>query len=58
MAKNEIDAVELTRRNRAVHAEKLRNATAEERIRFYREKAQALASAVEARRRRDIATPG
>lgn len=42
MEKTEIRAVEMTRRIRARHAEQLRGATAEERIRFYRDKAKRL----------------
>ena len=37
-----IDAVAMTRRIREKHAEQLRDATPEERIRFYREKAARL----------------
>ena len=39
MESHEVRAVEMTRRVRAEHAEQLRGATPEERIRFYREKA-------------------
>lgn len=42
MEKIEIRAVELTRRIRAAHAEQLRGATPDERIRFYRSKARRL----------------
>ena len=42
MEKTEIRAVELTRQIRAAHAEQLRGATPEERIRFYRTKARRL----------------
>ena len=42
MEKIEIKAVELTRRIREAHAEELRGATREDRIRFYREKAKQL----------------
>jgi hypothetical protein len=42
MEKTEIKAVEMTRRIRERHAEQLRGATPEERIRFYREKATRL----------------
>lgn len=50
MEKSDIRAVEMTRRIRAKHAEKLRDATTEERIEFYREKAQRLAREMEAYR--------
>lgn len=49
MEKTQIDAVGITRRIRDAHAEALRNATPEERIRFYREKARRLHEAVEER---------
>jgi len=42
MKKKAFDAVALTRRIRDAHAEQLSGATPEERIRFYREKAQRL----------------
>lgn len=38
--KNEIDAVAMTRAIRDAHHEALKNATPEERLRFYREKAE------------------
>lgn len=38
--KKTFDTVEMTRRIRDAHAEQLKNATPDERIRFYREKAQ------------------
>jgi hypothetical protein len=40
--KNEIDAVAMTRAIRDAHHEALKNATPEERLRFYREKAKRL----------------
>ena len=40
MESTDFRTVEMTRRIRAEHAEQLRNATPEERIRFYREKAR------------------
>jgi hypothetical protein len=40
--KKTFDAVAITRRIRDAHAEQLAGATPEERIRFYREKAQRL----------------
>jgi hypothetical protein len=42
MEKKDFDAVAMTRRIRDAHAEQLRGATPEERIRFYREKAKRL----------------
>ena len=42
MRKKAFDTVAMTRRIRDAHAEKLADATPEERIRFYREKAQRL----------------
>ena len=52
MEKNEgIRAVEMTRRIRAEHAEQMRGATPDERIRFFREKARHLSDEVESRRR-------
>jgi hypothetical protein len=42
MKKKTFDAVAMTRRIRDAHAERLADATPEERIRFYREKAQRL----------------
>jgi hypothetical protein len=56
MAKNEIRAVEMTRRIRALHAEQLRDATAEERIRFYREKARALGPVVKTNQHQESTT--
>lgn len=47
MEKTEIRAVELTRRIRAPHAEQLRTASADERIRFYRSKARNLHAEVQ-----------
>lgn len=38
----QIDAVAMTRRIRDAHAEQLRDATSEERIQFFREKARRL----------------
>lgn len=46
MEETEFRAVEMTRRIRAQHAELLRGKTPEERIRFYREKAQRLEAEV------------
>jgi hypothetical protein len=40
--KNEVDAVAMTRAIRDAHFEALKNATPDERLRFYREKAQRL----------------
>jgi len=42
MAKNEIKAVEMTRRIRDAHYEQLKGKSSEERIAFYRQKAQAM----------------
>jgi hypothetical protein len=42
MEKKGIDAVGMTRRIREAHAQQLENASVEERIAFYREKAQRL----------------
>lgn len=42
MKKKAFDAVAMTRRIRDAHSEQLSGATPEERIRFYREKAQRL----------------
>jgi hypothetical protein len=42
MEKKAFDAVAMTRRIRDAHAEQLSGATPEERIQFYREKAQRL----------------
>jgi len=42
MEKKDFDAVAMTRRIRDAHAERLLDATPEERILFYREKAQRL----------------
>lgn len=50
MEKTDIRTVEMTRQIRADHAEQLRGATPDERIRFYREKAQRLVEKVEASR--------
>ncbi|CAN5741068.1 hypothetical protein BH23GEM5_BH23GEM5_23010 [soil metagenome] len=47
MEKTEIRAVKLTRRIRAAHAEQLRGASVEERIRFYRSKARYLAAEIQ-----------
>jgi hypothetical protein len=47
MEKTQIDAVRMTRQIRDAHAEALCDATPEERIRFYREKARRLHEAVE-----------
>jgi hypothetical protein len=49
MEKTQTDAVGMTRQIRDAHAEALQNATLEERIRFYREKARRLHEAVEER---------
>ena len=51
MEKTEIHAVEMTRRNRAEHAARLKNASPEERLRFYRDKAQRLGQEVAELRR-------
>ena len=48
MESTEIQAVEMTRRIRAGHAKILRDATPEERISFYRQKASRLNDEVEA----------
>ncbi len=40
MGHHEIDAVEMTRRIRADHAQQLQDASPEERIRFFRQKAR------------------
>jgi hypothetical protein len=45
----QIDAVQMIRGIRDAHAETLRNATPEERVRFYREKARRLHAEVEQR---------
>lgn len=42
MEKKEFDAVAMTRRIREGHAEQLKNASVEERVAFYREKAREL----------------
>jgi len=42
MGKNEIKAVEMTRKIRDAHYEQLKGTSAEERIAFYKQKAQAL----------------
>lgn len=42
MEKTPVDAVGMTRRIREAHAEQLKNASVEERIAFYREKARRL----------------
>lgn len=42
----QIDAVAMTRRIRDAHAEKLKDATPEERIRFFREKARRVHAAL------------
>ncbi|HYH83428.1 MAG TPA: hypothetical protein VEX86_26775 [Longimicrobium sp.] len=42
MEPTQIDAVAMTRRIRDAHAEQLKDATPEERIRFFREKARRL----------------
>ena len=42
MEPTQIDAVAMTRRIREAHAEQLKDATPEERIRFFREKARRL----------------
>ena len=42
----QIDAVAMTRRIRDAHAEQLKDATPEERIRFYREKARRVHAAL------------
>lgn len=47
MKTTEIRTVDLTRRIRAAHAEQLRGASAEERIRFYRAKARQLHAELE-----------
>ena len=44
MAKTPIDTIQMTRAIREAHAEALQNASPEERIRFYREKALRLHS--------------
>ena len=46
METKDFDAVAMTRRIRNAHAEQLSGATPEERIRFYREKAKRLHSAL------------
>ncbi len=46
MAKNEIKAVEMTRRIRDAHYEQLKGKSPEERIEFYRRKAQAVEAQV------------
>lgn len=51
MKSTDVHAVEMTRRIRAQHAEQLRDATPEERIRFYRGKAGKLCEETEAVRR-------
>lgn len=51
MKSTDVHAVEMTRRIRAQHAEQLRDATPEERIRFYRGKAGKLCAETEAVRR-------
>ena len=47
MGKNEIKAVEMTRRIRDAHYEQLKEKSAEERIAFYKQKAQAVEAGVE-----------
>lgn len=47
MAKNEIDAVEMTRRIRDAHAEELKDKPASERIDYYRSKAESLFARLE-----------
>jgi hypothetical protein len=42
MEPTQVDAVAMTRRIREAHAEQLKDASPEERIRFYREKARRL----------------
>jgi hypothetical protein len=42
MGKNEIKAVEMTRKIRDAHYEQLKGTSAEERIAFYKQKAQAV----------------
>jgi hypothetical protein len=46
MEKQTIDAVEMTRRIRDAHHEQLKDATAAERIRFFREKARRVHAAI------------
>jgi hypothetical protein len=46
MEPTQIDAVAMTRRIRDVHAEQLKDATPEERIRFFREKARRVHAAL------------
>lgn len=58
MPKSEIQAVEMTRRIRARHAEELRHATPEVRIAFYRERARTVATDVEKRRHDEVESRG
>lgn len=51
-----IDAVTMTRSIREKHAEQLRGATPEERIRFYREKAARLDGEMARQRRENVVT--
>jgi hypothetical protein len=53
MAKKTFDAVEMTRRIRDAHYEQLKDASPEERIRFYRDKAQRLHKEIDRPLRRD-----
>jgi hypothetical protein len=47
MEKKAIDAVAMTRRIRDAHYEQLKNATAAERIQFFREKARRVHAAID-----------
>lgn len=48
MEKKTIDAVAMTRRIRDAHCEQLKDATAAERIQFFREKARRVQGAIDA----------
>jgi hypothetical protein len=58
LKKKAFDAVAMTRRIRDAHAEQLATATAEERIRFYREKAQHLHAALKKDRQQPPGSTG
>jgi hypothetical protein len=56
--KNEIKAVEMTRKIRDAHYEQLKGKSAEERIAFYKQKAQAVEARMESERSTDRPAEG
>ena len=58
MEPTQIDAIAMTRRIREAHAEQLKDASPEERIRFFREKARRLHASLAEQRLAEVAGAG